>query len=176
MWHLTGFYGWLDTTQRNKSWVLLKHIRTLVEGPWVCIEDFNAILHAAEKLSKRPSQRSQVNAFKDTLDSCQLQDLGYHGYPYTWNNKRPGEANTKQRLNHAVATKDWVDKFQMSKPIHLSSHASDHLPILLQTQSYRHQRVRGNKGFKFEETWLLWEECEAVVEGAWNLGGADGFG
>ena len=22
----------------------------------------------------------------------------------------------------------------------------------------------------------MWEECEAVVEGAWNLGGVDGFG
>ena len=72
-----------------------------------------------------------MNAFGDTLDFCQLQDLGYHGYPYTWNNKRPGEANTKQRLDCVVATKDSVDKFQISKLIHLSSHASDHLPILL---------------------------------------------
>ena len=59
----------------------------------------------------------------------------------------------------------------MSKLIHLSSHASDNLAILLQTQTYRHQRPRGNRGFKFEETWLLWEECEVVVEGAWNIGG-----
>ena len=48
------FYGWPDTTQCYKSWALLKHIRTLVEGPWACIRDFNAILHASEKLSKRP--------------------------------------------------------------------------------------------------------------------------
>ena len=86
----------------------LKHIRTLVDGPWMCIGDFNAILHTTEKLSKRPCQRNQVNAFGDTLDSCQLQDLGHHGYPYTWNNKRPSDANTKQRLDHTIATKDRV--------------------------------------------------------------------
>lgn len=70
-----------------------------------------------------------------------------------------------------MATKDWTDKFQMSKLIHLSSHASDYLPILLQTQSYRKQRTFGGKCFKFEEAWLLWEDCEEVVEGAWNMNG-----
>ena len=26
---------------------------------------------------------------------------------------------------------------------------------------------RGKKGFKFEENWFLWEECEEVVSDAW---------
>ncbi|XP_065631694.1 protein NRT1/ PTR FAMILY 6.2-like [Quercus suber] len=34
---------------------------------------------------------SQVEVFRDALDDCKLEDLGYHGYPYTWNNKRPGD-------------------------------------------------------------------------------------
>ena len=38
------------------------------------------------------------------------------------------------------------------------------------------------KGFKFEEAWLLWEDCGAVVKDAWEMvvevggGGEVGFG
>ena len=53
----------------------------------------------------------QIDAFREALENCQLEDLGYKGYPYTWNNKRPGDANTKMRLDRAVATKPWRDKF-----------------------------------------------------------------
>ena len=56
----------------------------------------------------------------------------------------------------------------MSNVTHLSSHASDHLPIILRVQCYKQQRHRRGKGFKFGELWLLWEECENVVMEAWH--------
>ena len=49
VWHLIGFYGWLEANEKRKSWALLSHLKTFVEGPWCCIGDFNAILHASEK-------------------------------------------------------------------------------------------------------------------------------
>ncbi|XP_075663965.1 uncharacterized protein LOC142633609 [Castanea sativa] len=127
-WFLTCFYGWPEAQQKEKSWRLLEHLKTFVEGPWLVIGDFNAFLHASKKKSKRPPQFSQVDAFREALESCQLQDLGYKGYPFTWNNKRP-------------------------------AHASDHLPILLHVQSFVPQKRE--RGFKFEESWLLMEDCEA---------------
>ncbi|KAK9992710.1 hypothetical protein SO802_027695 [Lithocarpus litseifolius] len=143
-------------------------LETFVEGPWLVVGDFNSFLHASEKKSKRPPQYSQVDAFRTALESCQLQDLGFKGYPFTWNNRRPGEANTKIRLDRAVANNDWIGKFQMSKVLHLSTHASDHLPILLQVQSFVPQRRE--RRFKFKEAWLLMEECEVTVKEAWNSG------
>ncbi|KAK9991581.1 hypothetical protein SO802_026566 [Lithocarpus litseifolius] len=165
-WFLTCFYGWPEAQQKEKSWRLLEYLKTFVEGPWLVVGDFNAFLHASEKKSKRPPHYSQVDAFRAALESCQLMDLGYKGYPFTWNNRRPGEANTKIRLDRAVANKDWIGKFQMSKVLHLSTHASDHLSILLQVQSFVPQRRE--RGFKFEESWLLKEDCEAKVKEAWN--------
>ena len=50
-WWLTGFYGWLEACQWYKSWELLTHLRTFVEGPWLCIGDFNAISQSMEKLN-----------------------------------------------------------------------------------------------------------------------------
>ena len=48
---------------------------------------------------------------REALDSCQLQDLGYRGYAFTWSNKRPGDANTKIRLDRGVANEEWRVKF-----------------------------------------------------------------
>ena len=103
----------------------------------MCIGDFNAILHSTEKLSKRPPQMNQMEAFREALEGCQLEDLGFKGYPFTWNNKRLGEANTKLRLDRVVATMEWKNKFQLSSVIHLPPHASDHLPLILQTDQFR---------------------------------------
>ena len=54
----------------------------------------------------------------------------------------------------------------MSNVIHLSAYASNHLPILLHVQSFVPQRHE--RSFKFEESWLLMEDCEAMVKDAWD--------
>ena len=51
VWYLIGFYGWPEANEKRKSWALLSHLRSFIEGPWCCIGDFNAILHASEKQS-----------------------------------------------------------------------------------------------------------------------------
>ena len=69
------------TTERERSRRLLEYLKTFVKGPWMVIGDFNAFLHASEKKSRRPSQTAQVDAFREALESCQLHDLGFKGYP-----------------------------------------------------------------------------------------------
>ena len=139
-----------------------------MEGPWLVIGDFNAFLHASKKKSRRPPQTSQVDAFREALESSQLQDLGFKGYPFTSNNKRPREANTKISLDRGVANEAWIRKFPLSKITHLSEHASNHLPLLLQVQSFNHQRQRMEKHFKFEESWLLMANYEDTVKETWG--------
>ena len=172
-WFLSCFYGWPEACQRVKSWKLLRHIRFVVDSPWVCIGDFNAIQNSTENLSKRQPQYSQIDAFYDALDHCQLQDLGFRGYKYTWNNKRPKDANTILRLDKATTTMDWRARFPLSSVTHLPLHASHHLPILLQVQGCKKLRQKGQKGFKFEEAWLLSDECEGVIKIAWEKGSID---
>ena len=31
-WYLTGFYGWAEVSQKPKSWALLSHLSSLVDG------------------------------------------------------------------------------------------------------------------------------------------------
>ena len=84
---------------------------------------------------------------------------------------RLGSTHTKQRLDRATANRGWTEKFPASSVSHLFSHASDHIPILLTTMNDRRLRGRGAGGFKFEEFWLLWDDCEEAVLEAWTKGG-----
>jgi len=58
-------------------------------------------------LSLGPPNTAEIDAFRSALESCNLKDLGYRGYTYTLTNKRPSDANTKLRLDRAVATMEW---------------------------------------------------------------------
>ena len=69
--------------------------------------------------------------------------------------------------------KEWFDKFSASIVSHKLSHASDHLPIFLQTGMDNSFQGRISRGFKFEEVWLLDEECVNVGEDAWGRIGCE---
>lgn len=65
-----------------------------------------------------------------------------------------------------MASVDWKGKFQDCTITHLVSHASDHLPLHMQTRSDSENWGYGARGFKFEESWLLWDDYERTVEEA----------
>lgn len=88
-----------------------------------------------------PPLYKHMEEFGQVLDSCGLADLGFWGYPFTWNNKRPGTANTRQRLDRVVANVVWKGKFQDCTITHLASHATNHLPLPMQTRSDKEVRV-----------------------------------
>ena len=90
----------------------MEHLKTYVEGPWLCFGDFNAILHSSEKQSTRQPHIAQINAFREALESCQLEYLSYKGYPFTWTNKRPGDANTKLRLDRVLQRRGGLKTFR----------------------------------------------------------------
>ena len=162
-WFLTGFYGWPEASEKKKSWTLLSHISSFVDGPWCCVGDFNAILHQSKKQSKHPSQYKQMEDFQATLEGCNLFDFGFQRYKFTWNNKRTSVANTREWLDRAVVNCDWKEKFSASTLIHGFSHAFDHASFFLYIRIHCDFRGGGPRGFKFEESWLMWDECEEVV-------------
>ena len=55
----------------------------------------------------------QIDSFCVALEACQLEDLGFDGYPYNWNNNRPGDTNTKFRLDRVVVTNEWRESFSL---------------------------------------------------------------
>ena len=44
-WRLTSVYGEAQTSERFKTWDMLKFIKSSSALPWLCIGDFNEVLH-----------------------------------------------------------------------------------------------------------------------------------
>ncbi|XP_024156414.1 uncharacterized protein LOC112164456 [Rosa chinensis] len=162
-WRVTGFYGYARTSERDRSWQLLRDLSYLDSLPWIVIGDFNEILNNGEKISGPIRAERQMRGFHEALGYCDLLDLGFHGAMATWWN-----SEMLLRLDRAICTPSWFDLFGHSKLFHLPPSDSDHVPLLLKA-STTPLVVRSKKNnFKFEAFWLQHPECDGVVKEAWG--------
>ena len=129
-WRFTGFYGAPETHLRSVSWNLLRILQNQLALPWLCGGDFNELLKSHEKKGGRPLPYGQMQKFRDVLDECGLWDLGFVGKKFTWFKNYPSGC-IWERLDRAVSTVDWLDRFPASKEQSLVCGQSDHSPILI---------------------------------------------
>lgn len=126
-WYLTIVYGSPHYTPRQSLWDDLQSIHLNINGPWAIIGDFNAILKDHERAGPplvRPLPRE--NGIHNTLDRCNLLDLGFNGNPFTWE-----RLPTRKRLDRAISNLDWRLRFEQANIFHLPKFKSDHTPLLL---------------------------------------------
>ena len=92
-WRFTAFYGEFNTNNHHISLATLRRLNSKHSLPWLCVGDFNEIIRAHKKLGGRPKPSRQMEVFRDVLDKCGFQDLGFSGNKFTWCNGH-GEGHT----------------------------------------------------------------------------------
>jgi hypothetical protein len=151
-WRFTGIYGEPKTELREKTWEVLRYLKRQDNLPWICAGDFNEILQQEEQLGINPRNETQMSKFRDCLMDCRLADLGYSGYPFTWDNKRSGPANVQARLDRATATDDYLQLFPLTSVQHIVTEESDHMALLIKVAAGPDCRpLQIHRGFMFEE-------------------------
>ena len=166
-WRFTGFYGNPITHRRRESWALLDKLHSLMDLPWLLMGDFNEILSSDERSNESAGSQRSMYEFGEVINRCGLVDLGYRGYPFTWENGRDAEAHIQKRLDRAVASILWMNMFPLCTLDHLQSSYSDHVPILFHT-AIEHNRARPKRRpRKFEEKWSIYPECEKIIQDVW---------
>ena len=105
-----------------------------------------------------------MEEFREVLDECGFRDLGFVGGKFTWCNGHPNGFTIWERLDRAVATMEWLEKFSATKVIHLECGSSDHKPILICLNGIP---KLWNKPWRYEHMWLEEEGCRDTVESAW---------
>ena len=169
-WRFTGFYGQPETSKRGESWSLLEGLSHRCNLPWVCMGDFNEIMHAKEKSGGGARPEGQMRCFRETINRCSLRDLGYVGSDFTWSRKLGSRGWVRERLDRALVSTDWAGVFPRVNLHHLSTSVSDHSILVLQETKQQRKKRRQARPFRFESMWLEDDKCNKVVEEAWERG------
>jgi len=107
--------------------------------------------------------------FNDTLNECDLTDLGYFGHKLTWANNQADNDHIKERLNRFCASPNWINFFSKFTNKHLLRYTSDHNLIMLEfytdSECSRHQYRQKPK--RFEQLWAQDKESILIVKKAW---------
>ena len=128
-WRLTCFYGEPKWEDRHLSWGYLRNLKQQTDLPWIVIGDFNEILYSHEKEGGAPRPLRMMQAFRDSLSECGLEDMGYEGDQFTWRRRR-----VRERLDRAVCNGGFHEYFPRAKVINTGHDKSDHRPLLLDTE------------------------------------------
>ena len=130
-WRITGFYGNPETSKRQESWLLLKRLASLNSLPWVCIGDFNELMHAREKEGGSTRSAKQMEAFCDVINSSSLRDIGYKGQDFTWSRRMGNRGWIRERLDRALVSTNWASRFPKMQLHHKPNSSSDHCILIL---------------------------------------------
>ena len=170
-WRFTGFYGHPEKMQRHLSWDLLRRLRRQFTLPWLIAGDFNEVLHLSEKKGGAARMDTSMFGFQDAVVECELDDLGFQGYPFTWNNRQEPPGNIQERLDRCFADSEWKEMHKDCRVFHRDFFGSDHRAIhLVLDCSPRVSRGawRSNRRFVFEPLWKTKDEFKEVLKEAWG--------
>ena len=110
VWRLTGMYGESAMEIKKETWRTLRLLKQQHQGgrPWLCIGDFNEILTSTEKTGGAARPKHYLDGFREAMQVCELEDIGFEGDMYTWrNHSKELRTYICERLDRAIANEEW---------------------------------------------------------------------
>lgn len=94
--------------------------------------DFNEILYSFEKGGGVVREGERMERFRETLEQCQCEDLGFTGSWLTWERGNFENNNIRERFDCFVANMDWWMLFPNYRIFkHLGHFFFGSLPIIV---------------------------------------------
>ncbi|KAL4190933.1 hypothetical protein AMTRI_Chr07g78330 [Amborella trichopoda] len=100
--------------------------------------------------------------FSDFISRNEMLDIPLHGCQFTLSNHSSNP--TLSKLDRFLTSVDWDEKFLKTTSLALPKLASDHCPILLDTNAI----LRGPYPFRFEHHWLQDSNLFPLVQSWWT--------
>lgn len=130
-------------------------------SPWCLGGDFNAVLHANERVSIAEN-RGPDRDFVNFVEEIALNDIGFWGPRFTWHRK-----NSQSRIDRILGSNDWLSAFPNVSITHLPWYKSDHRPLHMRLEGIQKRQYR-NRPLRFIAPWTLREEFEEFVKNKWQ--------
>ena len=109
----------------------------------MCFGDFNKVLHPDEKSGGNVRSVNLINDFSEAMRDCNLKDVGFKGYLFTWSNGRYGQDFMEEMLDRFVCNKEWSEIFEDREASNLNTWSSDHCPVLMVVQERSGDMIHG---------------------------------
>lgn len=132
--------------------------------PLLVIGDFNEITFNHEKVGGNQPKLCNMMAYRETMEKCNLTDLGFVGNKFTWFNKRKNRP-IFERLDRCWASPDWMLQYPLAVAQTLPRLSSDHNPIFL---NFRPSPPSPYKKFlEIEPSWFFEPTFDETVIKTW---------
>lgn len=118
--------------------------------------DFN-VARGPSRCSGVQRRNAQMELCLDFISAQSLIDPHLNGATFTWSNKQ--EDPLMSRLDRFMFSSCWEDQYDMVRQLAIPNMTSDHCPILLNYEEYKH----GPSPFRFEFMWLEVEGFKAQI-------------
>ena len=140
-WRFTSFYGHPKTNICEESWRLLEELSKRSDLPWICIEDFNEIMHGREKEGGNICLKWQMKNFCEAVNQCNLRDIGYTRSNFTWCRRLGNCGWVRERLDRALVSTKWSITFPNVRLHHVAASMLDHCMLVLKAPRDRQWRT-----------------------------------
>jgi hypothetical protein len=166
-WRATDIYGYPNQIKKFQTCRLISDLSQINDNPnWLVFGDFNMCMSNNKKAGGNTMDYNTMTSFRNTIDICNLNDLGFEGPKFTWHNRQQDDHYIQARLDRFFANTNWVSIFPHYRNSHLLRYQYDHCHILLEFSN--HKLCRQNRfhppSKKFEQMWLREEEHYQIVQ------------
>uniref|UniRef100_A0A803LLU8 Uncharacterized protein n=1 Tax=Chenopodium quinoa TaxID=63459 RepID=A0A803LLU8_CHEQI len=158
-------YGSNDADVRKELWNQLGYFASICTDPWIVTGDFSCPLNADDRIGRQISF-GEMRPFKDSVESCGLQDMIQVSAKFTWTNKHQGDARVYSKIDRTLINSKWFTDFPGSY-VHynLELWFDNCLAIIL----FEEQVRSGPKPFKFFDMWDSNLAFDELVRDAWSF-------
>lgn len=118
----------------------------------------------AEQRGAISKTRCQMEDFQRVLEDCCLSDLRFLGPKFAWNNEREGNAFTLERLDRAVANREWFHFFISAYVVVSAKCSLDHHPFLISFLKEEAEKRGKRDIFRVKESWKSYSDYREVVK------------
>jgi len=163
--YIVNVYSKCDLPAKKRLWERLVELRkTLGEGVWCILGDFNTVCSSDERGANNrgsSSQRDEIFLFNNFVRDVDLEDLNVLGRRFTWYHPN---GRAMSRIDRVLVSEEWGSLWGDSSLWVLPRDVSDHCPLILKEVGWDW----GPKPFRFNNYWLENGDFKRVVEEAWS--------